>query len=197
MVAKLAEAQLVADGIYPNAAAVFAEDGVDGAGQTTADAFPFHPGFHPAQPRDPDGRWAAGGDDPARTRAIPINAEERRREHEKELEATGEVPPAVEAEPVPEMNPTFGMAPRVPGLPFGAKPSLPAATFRPRPAASPGEPDPGALRPELPPVDPRAAQKLDNVLSEYDTRRYTIDDQTFQLDKAGMRHILERHAPEY
>ena len=44
---------------------------------------------------------------------------------------------------------------------------------------------------------PSAAQKLDNALSDYDTRRYMIDNRAFQLDKSGMRHILERHAPEY
>ncbi len=38
---------------------------------------------------------------------------------------------------------------------------------------------------------------MDNALSEYQTRRYQVENQTFQLDKSGMRHILERHSPEY
>ncbi len=48
--AKLVEAQVVEDGTYPNAAAVFAK----GADAAVAD-------FDPNQPRSPDGRWTAGG----------------------------------------------------------------------------------------------------------------------------------------
>ena len=45
--ARLVEAQLIADGTYPNAAAVFAE------GDATSPTLDYDP----AQPRDPDGRW--------------------------------------------------------------------------------------------------------------------------------------------
>ncbi len=53
--ARLVEAHPIADGTYPNAAAVFAENGtVDPNGTTpTLD-------YQPAQPRDLDGRWTAG-----------------------------------------------------------------------------------------------------------------------------------------
>ena len=54
--ARLVEAQVIADGVYPGAEAVFAEalasDGADSE-QATMD-------FDPAQPRDPDGRWSGG-----------------------------------------------------------------------------------------------------------------------------------------
>ena len=60
--ARLVEAQLVADATYPNAAAVFGEGGAaEAARHETGDAFPVRPGFDPDQPRDPDGKWTAGG----------------------------------------------------------------------------------------------------------------------------------------
>ncbi len=55
--ARLVEAQLVADGTYPNAAAVFAEEGtapIEDASLTFD--------FFPTQPRDPDGRWTREGE---------------------------------------------------------------------------------------------------------------------------------------
>ena len=59
--ARLVAAQVIADGIYPNAAAIFAESSVaptaTGTGQATHD-------FDPTQPRDPDGRWTGGFEAP-------------------------------------------------------------------------------------------------------------------------------------
>lgn len=72
-------------------------------------------------------------------------------------------------------------------LPEGEDVEEPASPSEATPAPEPG-PDK---------ADPRAAQKLDNALSDYQTRRYTIGNQIFQLDKPGMQHILERHAPDY
>ena len=63
--ARLVEAQLVEDGTYPNAAAVFAEGAA--AADAVTDALPIADlsatGFALwlNQPRDPDGRWTAGG----------------------------------------------------------------------------------------------------------------------------------------
>ncbi len=60
----LVEAQVVEDGVYPNAATIFAEDkGSSSPGDNTQP--PNHPAaprpaldFSPDQPRDPDGRWS-------------------------------------------------------------------------------------------------------------------------------------------
>ena len=71
VMARLAEAQLVADGTYPNAAALFAEDGTAGD-RATADAFPVRPGFDPAEPRDPDGRWTAEGGSTPGSLLVPV-----------------------------------------------------------------------------------------------------------------------------
>ena len=62
--ADLVRAQLIEDGTYPNAAAVLA--GAAGEAPTPAPlrpdwAQPAVAGYDPAQPRDPDGRWTAGG----------------------------------------------------------------------------------------------------------------------------------------
>ncbi len=60
--ARLVEAQVIADGTYPNAAAVFAEARNDRLGsRETDDASPVRSGYGPAQPRNPDGRWSGGG----------------------------------------------------------------------------------------------------------------------------------------
>ena len=55
--ARLVEAQLVADGTYPNAAAMLAQPGVTADAGRTRTALDFDP----AQPRDPWGRWTSGG----------------------------------------------------------------------------------------------------------------------------------------
>jgi hypothetical protein len=69
VMARLAEAQLVADGTYPNAAAVFAEAGSAAlAGGPVVD-------YAPSQPRDPDGRWTALGHDFELSGASPVFAE--------------------------------------------------------------------------------------------------------------------------
>ncbi len=60
VMARLAEAQLVADGTYPNATAVFAERDVPDPDGT----IPMLD-YDPAQPRGPDGRWANTGASPA------------------------------------------------------------------------------------------------------------------------------------
>jgi len=88
---RLVEAQLVEDGVYPNAAAVFAE--VERASAT-------HPGgpngaapsgevgdFFPAQPRNPQGRWTAesgGGVSPV-TRVFHHGADPIAGEHDESL----------------------------------------------------------------------------------------------------------------
>ena len=71
-------------------------------------------------------------------------------------------------------------------LPEGEEVEGPASTSEATPAPEPG-PDK---------ADPRAAQKLDNALSDGQTRPYTVGNQIFQLDEPGMQHILERHAPD-
>ena len=53
--ARLAQAQIVADGTYPNAAAVFAE------AENRRDEADLTLDFDPAQLRDPDGRWTTTG----------------------------------------------------------------------------------------------------------------------------------------
>ena len=80
VLARLAQSQLVEDGTYPGAAAVFAEAGPGGS---VTD-------FDPNQPRDPDGRWASGGElssnliNPA---AFHVEREHRReRKQRKRLE---------------------------------------------------------------------------------------------------------------
>ena len=65
---RLVQAQLIEDGIYPNAEAIFAEVGVKGGPAASStdtadrDAVP-RPAldFDPNQPRDPLGRWTSGG----------------------------------------------------------------------------------------------------------------------------------------
>ena len=56
MTARLVEAQLIQDGTYPSAAAVFAEDDPGRATDATR-AFDYDP----SEPRDPRGRWSRGG----------------------------------------------------------------------------------------------------------------------------------------
>ena len=74
--ARLVEAQLVADGTYPNAAAVFGEGGpAEVASATgTTDAFPVGVGlshYNPEQPRDWHGRWTGRGIDPTAGAGTP------------------------------------------------------------------------------------------------------------------------------
>ncbi len=68
--AQLVQAQLVEDGIYPNAEAIFAEAraagaGVAGASDVSEGDIPRSPiadlGYDPDQPRDLQGRWTSGG----------------------------------------------------------------------------------------------------------------------------------------
>lgn len=40
-------------------------------------------------------------------------------------------------------------------------------------------------------------EKVVNALNDFTTRRFEIGDKVFQLDKSGMKHILERHHPDY
>ena len=195
--ARLVEAQLVQDGTYPSAAAVFAE------AEATADAVtdPLPVADLSAtvsapwanEPRDPDGRWTAGGGTSAEPAAPDIS----------------DPPPDAPGPHAPDGTPIALAASRKGGrrgwvkvlgslvgevervlrryLPEGEDVEGPASPSEATPAPEPG-PDK---------ADPRAAQKLDNALSDYQTRRYTIGNQTFQLDKPGMQHILERHAPDY
>ncbi len=71
--AALVRSQLLADGVYPGAAAAFTTDAA-GPGATTSDqtsplwARSRVADFDPSQPRDPDGRWSGGG---ARSAADP------------------------------------------------------------------------------------------------------------------------------
>jgi len=46
----------------------------------------------------------------------------------------------------------------------------------------------------LKPANPDAVV---NALKNFETRRYVFGNETFQLDKSGMKHILERHHPDY
>jgi Pre-toxin TG len=39
--------------------------------------------------------------------------------------------------------------------------------------------------------------KVVNVLANFQSKKFVVDNQTFLLDKRGMKHILERHHPEY
>ncbi|WP_442801821.1 hypothetical protein [Serratia rubidaea] len=54
--------------------------------------------------------------------------------------------------------------------------------------------DPLGLR-----CSPRVAkpEKLINDLRGFSSKNFHFGNQTFKLDKAGMKHILERHHPEY
>jgi len=63
--ARLVEAQLIEDGVYPNAAAIFADvertGAIDAGGPNGGDASGPVADYFPAQPRDTDGRWTEGG----------------------------------------------------------------------------------------------------------------------------------------
>ncbi|WP_260440967.1 pre-toxin TG domain-containing protein [Parageobacillus thermoglucosidasius] len=39
--------------------------------------------------------------------------------------------------------------------------------------------------------------KVVNVLANFQSKKFVVDNQTFLLDKRGMKHILERHHPKY
>ena len=65
--ARLVEAQVIADGTYPNSAAVFAEAGAAPvADASTGDAFPAGLGslHYRTEPREANGRWTQGGGSP-------------------------------------------------------------------------------------------------------------------------------------
>ena len=108
--ARLVEAQVIADGVYPGAEAVFAEAfAIDpsGASHQTLD-------FDPDQPRDPDGRWTFGK---GSSESAPITlaaASEEDREEEPELRATGGAVPEVQSEELPLFKPAPGMTPHGP-----------------------------------------------------------------------------------
>ena len=70
--ARLVEAQVIADGTYPGAEAVFAEADV----APVEDASPALD-FDPAQPRDPDGRWARGAGVPPDARLTLVSDPEK------------------------------------------------------------------------------------------------------------------------
>ena len=145
------------------------------------------------EPRDPDGRWTVGGG----TSVVSAGPD------------TADPPPDIPGPHAPDGTPIELAAFRKGGRPGWVKAlgSLVGGVERLLRERLPEDPEPeeqalpppSKPNPAEPPVapDPRASQKLDNALSNYQTRRYTTDNQTFQLDKAGMRHILERHAPEY
>ena len=129
--AKLVEAQLIADGTYPNAAAVFAEDGTAGD-QVTADAFPVRPGFNPAQARDPDGKWtvAPSSSTSGAASVTLVSSNEIEREEKKELEESGSSPSDTEPD-VPIIKPLQGITQHgalssvpmpIPPKPLGAPP---------------------------------------------------------------------------
>ena len=40
-------------------------------------------------------------------------------------------------------------------------------------------------------------EKVVNDLANYESKRFTFGSEEFILDKSGMKHILERHHPEY
>ncbi|QLY81941.1 hypothetical protein [Clostridium intestinale] len=40
-------------------------------------------------------------------------------------------------------------------------------------------------------------EKVVNALSNYESKKWIFDNEEFMLDKSGMKHILERHHPEY
>ncbi|AVQ47668.1 hypothetical protein [Clostridium botulinum] len=42
-----------------------------------------------------------------------------------------------------------------------------------------------------------APEKVVNKLSNYESKRWIFENGEFMLDKRGMKHILERHHPEY
>ena len=52
--------------------------------------------------------------------------------------------------------------------------------------------DPLGLR-----CDVAQPEKVINDLKNFSGKDYHIGNQTFKLDKSGMKHILERHHPEY
>ncbi len=65
--ARLVEAQVIADGTYPNAAAVFGEAGAAAVEDArTGDAFPAGLGlpYYMTEPREANGRWTQGGGSP-------------------------------------------------------------------------------------------------------------------------------------
>jgi len=71
--ARLVEARLVEDGVYPNAAAIFADVGTGatdpGGPNGGAPPSPVSD-FSPDQPRDPDGRWTRAGSISAASSAL-------------------------------------------------------------------------------------------------------------------------------
>ena len=105
VVARLAKAQLVADGTYPNAAAVFAEGGVGDAAGTSPTL-----DYDPAQPRDPDGKWTAteAGSASGAISTIFASSNEIEREQKKELEESGLSPFDMEPD-MPIVKPMQGM----------------------------------------------------------------------------------------
>ena len=156
--ARLVEAQLVADATYPNAAAVFGEGGAAAvARRETGDAFPVRPGFNPAQPRDPDGRWSeTGGGTSGQRLVVPVSGQETKRDLERQREETGEPPPDVASAEVPVLKPLPGVAPHGPmsnvPMPIPPKPPVQVPASAPeaaRPAYSPADP-PAAVPPNLP-----------------------------------------------
>ena len=135
VLARLAEAQLVADGTYPNAAAVFAEE-VAGD-EVTADAFPVRPGFNPEQPRDPDGKWTAtqGRWTSGAASWMLATSNETEREEKKELEENSVTLPDSEPD-ISVLKPLQGMTSHgalsnvpmpIPPKALGGPPRLPPA----------------------------------------------------------------------
>ncbi|RYC32511.1 DUF1073 domain-containing protein [Lichenibacterium minor] len=190
--AKLVEAQLIADRTYPNAATVFAEDGTAGD-QVTADAFPVRPGFNPAQPRAPDGRWTAEGGSSSAGSFVPVahhinedpdpTPEEEKEELEEKLKARED----------PQRFFRFGPDPngilRIPMMPGSGKPGV-----TPPAAGASGGPVAPAAKPPMPGTavpPPRSAIRFGaNPNQTFHAYRHTDD---LGLDRVRVEEAIRNH----
>ena len=182
--ADLVRAQLVEDGTYPNAAAVLARDVAESEAATPATvrpgwAQPTVADFDPAQPRDPDGRWTAGGGNSARpssgTRVAmtPTTGEETPEEMQRRLEKEErerlEAPLRGGSRPRPDGSVNVPL-PLGAGSPSELEPAVvpeaPASTSPPSPGGTPND----VLRGF---TGPKSLQKWQNQMTE---RGWTAQD---------------------